>query len=216
MLKARLLKNLHTTDGPLLLEADFELARGAVTTLFGRSGAGKTTILRMLAGLTLPDAGRLECEGEVWFDAASGADAPPQSRRVGFVFQDHALFPNMTVSENLRFALRPDQDGRAVDAMLEVAGLSSLARRYPENLSGGQKQRVALARCLVPEPVLLLLDEPLSALDEEARTELQDEFLRLHRARKFTALLVSHDRAEISKLSTTVLVLSRGRVTVSA
>lgn len=216
MLSASLRKTLQTADGPLRLEADFELARGAVTTLFGRSGEGKTTILRMLAGLTRPDAGRVQCEEELWFDSASGADEPPQRRRVGFVFQDHALFPNMTVEENLRFALRPDQDARAVDAMLAVTGLAALARRFPANLSGGQKQRVALARGLVPEPGLLLLDEPLSALDEEARAELQDELLRLHRARNFTALLVSHDRGEISKLSTSVLVLARGRVTASA
>ncbi len=213
MLKASLRKTLHTADGSLNLEADFELARGAVTTLFGRSGAGKTTLLRMLAGLTRPDAGRLECAGELWFDSPSGTDAPPQVRRVGFVFQDHSLFPNMTVEENLRFALRPDQDARAVDEMLALAGLTALARRYPAQLSGGQKQRAALARGLVPEPALLLLDEPLSALDEEARAELQDEFLRLHRERKFTALLVSHDRAEISKLSMTMLNLSRGRIT---
>lgn len=212
MLKARLLKTLHTTDGPLLLDADFELARGAVTTLFGRSGTGKTAILRMLAGLTRPDGGRVVCADEVWFDATFGADLSPQRRRVGFVFQDHALFPNMTVEENLRFALRPGQEGRAVEEMLEISGLTALARRYPAKLSGGQKQRAAVARGLVGEPALLLLDEPLSSLDEEARAEIQDEFLRLHRSRRFTALLVSHDRAEISKLSTSVLVLSRGRI----
>jgi molybdate transport system ATP-binding protein len=215
MLRSTLRKTIDTAEGPLLLEADFELAPGGVTTLIGRSGSGKTTILRMLAGLTRPDAGRLTCAEEVWFDAGTGANFPPQRRRIGFVFQDDALFPTMTVEQNLRFALRPEQDPRAVESMLAITGLSSLARRYPAKLSGGQKQRVALARGLVPEPSVLLLDESLSALDGEARAELQDEFLRLHRERKFTALLVSHDRAEISKLSTSVLVLSGGRLASS-
>ncbi|MDE2490237.1 MAG: ATP-binding cassette domain-containing protein [Elusimicrobia bacterium] len=208
MIRADLTKRIETVDGPRDLRARFELAPGEVTALVGPSGSGKTTLLRMLAGLTRPDAGRLECGGRAWFDAEAGLDVPPQRRRVGFVFQDHALFPNMTVAENLRYALRPDQNPRAADEMLARAGLEALARRRPERLSGGQKQRVALARALVPEPGLMLLDEPLSALDEDARAELQEELLRLHRARRFTALAVSHDRAEIAKLSTSVLRLS--------
>lgn len=118
----------------------------------------------------------------------------------------------MTVEGNLRFALRTDQDPRIVGELLETTKLSRLASRHPATLSGGQKQRVALARALVPEPRLLLLDEPLSALDEEARVELQEELLRLHERRGFTALLVSHDRAEITKLSTAVLTLRDGRL----
>ena len=212
MIDARLQKKLHGSEGDIALDVELKLERGRITTLLGRSGAGKTTILRMLAGLTRPDAGRIAAEGAVWFDFEEGIDAPPQSRRVGLVFQDFNLFPNMTVEGNLRFALRPDQDPRIVAELLETTGLSRLAARHPAALSGGQKQRAALARALVPEPRLLLLDEPLSALDEEARVELQEELLRLHERRGFTALLVSHDRAEITKMSTAVLTLRDGRL----
>jgi len=212
MLQARLKKRLHGSEDDIHLDVALDLEAGRITTLLGRSGSGKTTILRMLAGLTRPDAGRITGGGTVWFDPQDGIDVAPQSRRVGLVFQDFNLFPNMTVAGNLRYALRPDQDPRTVEEMLEATKLSRLAHRHPAALSGGQKQRVALARALVPEPRLLLLDEPLSALDEEARIELQEELLRLHERRGFTALLVSHDRAEISKLSTAVLTLRDGRL----
>lgn len=210
MIEAVLKKKLHGAEGELALDVSLKLEAGRITTLLGRSGAGKTTILRMLAGLARPDAGRIAADGAVWFDSAKGLETPPQNRRVGLVFQDFNLFPNMTVEENLRFALRAGQDPGVVSALLETTKLSRLAERYPARLSGGQKQRVALARALVPEPKLLLLDEPLSALDEEARLELQDELLRLHERRGFTALLVSHDRAEISRMSTAVLTLRDG------
>lgn len=212
MIEARLKKRLHGSEGDFALDVSFALEAGRITTLLGRSGAGKTTLLRMLAGLADADSGRIAAGAEVWFDSDRGISLPPQRRRVGLVFQDFNLFPNMTVSENLRFALRPDQPGTIVDELLEMTKLSRLAARYPARLSGGQKQRVALARALVPEPRLLLLDEPLSALDEEARIELQEELLRLHARRGFTALLISHDRAEISKMSTAVLTLRDGAV----
>jgi molybdate transport system ATP-binding protein len=212
MIDALLQKKLHGSERDIALDVAFRLEPGRITTLLGRSGSGKTTILRMLAGLTRPDAGRIVADDAVWFDSEKGIDAPPQSRRVGLVFQDFNLFPNMTVEGNLRFALRRDQDPRIVGELLAATKLSRLAARHPAALSGGQKQRVALARALVPEPRLLLLDEPLSALDEEARAELQEELLRLHGKRGFTALLVSHDRAEISKMSTAVLTLRDGRL----
>jgi molybdate transport system ATP-binding protein len=212
MVDARLTKKLHGSEGPILLDVAFSLEPRRITTLLGRSGAGKTSILRMLAGLTRPDEGRISADKELWFDSSKGVEVSPQDRRLGLVFQDMNLFPNMTVEGNLRFALRPDQDPGIVAELLETTKLSRLAARYPSALSGGQKQRVALARALVPEPRLLLLDEPLSALDEEARAELQEELLRMHERRGFTALLVSHDRAEISKMSTAVLTLRDGRL----
>jgi len=212
MIAAKLRKKMHGSEGEIALDVAFTLEPGRITTLFGRSGAGKTTVLRMLAGLTRPDAGRIAAGDEVWFDSAKQIETTPQSRRLGLVFQDLNLFPNMTVEGNLRFALRKNQDQKIVEELLETTKLSRLAARYPAALSGGQKQRVALARALVPEPQLLLLDEPLSALDEEARAELQEELLRLHGRRGFTALLVSHDRAEISKMSTAVLTLRDGRL----
>lgn len=202
---------LHSADGPFQLEASFTLAPGEAAAVFGRSGSGKSTLLRILAGLTRAQSGDIAADGAPWLDGGRVVVAA-RARRIGFVFQDGALFPNMTVEENLHFALRPGQDGRAADAMLETAGLSGLARRSPASLSGGQRQRVALARALVNEPELLLLDEPLSALDEDSRLELQDELLRLLARRPVTTLLVSHDRAEISRLCRRLFVLERGRL----
>lgn len=204
-------KRLHTDDGDVELDVRLRLPAGEITGLFGRSGAGKTTILRMIAGLERPDAGRIAAGKAVWFDD-SGIDAPPQARRIGMVFQDGALFPNMTVEDNLRFALRSGQADGIVGELLDATGLTALARRRPGTLSGGQRQRVALARALTPEPEILLLDEPLSALDDESRAQLQDVILSQHSRRRFTALLVSHNRAELARLATRVLTLAGGRI----
>ena len=205
-------KRLHSADGEIDLDVDVALAEGEFVTLFGQSGAGKTTLLRMLAGLTVPDRGHIAVGGEVWFDSEQHIDLPPQRREIGLVFQDYALFPNMTVRQNLAFALADKKQGIRVDELIDMMQLGALQQRLPVTLSGGQKQRVALARALVRRPKLLLLDEPFSALDAETRIRLQDEILRLHRNFGLTTLIVSHDLGEVYKLSDRVLLIERGSI----
>ncbi|MEO7427363.1 MAG: ATP-binding cassette domain-containing protein [Fibrobacteria bacterium] len=212
MIRLSLRKRLHASSGEIDLETEMEIGSGELIALFGASGSGKTTLLRMLAGLTRPDAGRIEADGEVWFDHAKGIDLPPQRRRVGMVFQDYALFPNMTVRGNLEFALKDRRRGDRVDAILAATHLTELAARLPDTLSGGQKQRAALARALVSEPRLLLLDEPLSALDPQMRAHLQEEILALQRRFSLSAILVSHDTAEVHRMAARVYCLEDGRI----
>jgi molybdate transport system ATP-binding protein len=204
-------KRLHAAEGDFLLDIAFNVQEGEFLTLFGRSGAGKTTLLRCLAGLAGPDGGHIRVKGEAWFDGTRGISLPPQQRRVGFMFQDYALFPNMTVRGNLEFALRPGANRKRIDELIEMMELGELQGRKPVMLSGGQQQRVALARALAAEPKLLLLDEPLSALDQETRLRLQDEILRLQRHFGLTAIMVSHDVSEVYKLSQRVVVIENGQ-----
>jgi molybdate transport system ATP-binding protein len=207
-------KTLHTTHGPLRLQLDTALDDNGFVALSGPSGAGKTTVLRMLAGLTRPDHGRIVVNDECWFDAGKRINLPPQRRSIGFVFQDYALFPNLSVRDNVGYAAPADNTGW-VDELLALTGLDSLQHRLPQTLSGGQQQRVALARALARKPALLLLDEPLSALDAELRSRMQDDLLRLHRRIGFTALLVSHDIGEVFKLAQRVLRIEAGRIVQS-
>jgi molybdate transport system ATP-binding protein len=211
MLRVSLRKRLQAAHGEMELAVDMELATGELAALSGPSGAGKSCLLRMLAGLMRPDAGRIEADGEAWFDSAAGIDLPPRRRRPGLVFQDYALFPNMTVRGNLEYAAR----GHAarVRELLETAGLEGLAERRPDSLSGGQKQRVALARALAAEPRILLLDEPLAAMDAALRARLQDAIASLHGRYGLTTLLVTHDPGEIVRLAEVVFILEGGRIT---
>lgn len=182
-----------------------------VTVLFGPSGAGKTTVLRCLAGLERPDAGFIRFAGQTWFDHASGVFCSPQKRRVGLLFQDSALFPHLSVEQNVGYGLwrEPAAARRAqVLALLERFGVHELAARRPAGLSGGQRQRVALARALAPKPRLLLLDEPLSALDAPTREALRTELRGLLRAAGVPAIVVTHDRLEALALGDTMAVLT--------
>ncbi|ENF1746669.1 ATP-binding cassette domain-containing protein [Campylobacter upsaliensis] len=196
-------------EGPINLDLDIMLSQGEISAIFGESGAGKTTLLRILAGLITPQKGFIRIGDEIWLDLKKGINLSPQKRSLGFVFQDYALFPNMSVRENLAYAT---QNQRKIDELLELIGLKELANSRPKELSGGQAQRVALARALAKEPKILLLDEPLSALDFKMRSHLQEELLKILKHFKTTALLVSHDLAEIYRLSARVLQLSDGKI----
>src|SRR3954469_22794466 len=212
MIHCSIYKTLQTAQGAINLDIFFEIEQGKLVTLFGPSGSGKTTILRILAGLTSPQEGRIVFNNETWFDTKKHIDLPPQKRQVGFVFQEYALFPNMTVKENLQYALEKGQTNTIVQELMHVMDIEQLQNRKPDTLSGGQKQRVALARALVRKPQLLLLDEPLSALDSEMRLKLQDHILKLHKEFNLTTILVSHDFSEIFKMSDTIMMLKNGKI----
>ncbi|HEC1542193.1 TPA: ATP-binding cassette domain-containing protein [Campylobacter upsaliensis] len=209
MLEFCLKHTIKGIEGPIKLDLDIMLNQGEISAIFGESGAGKTTLLRILAGLITPQKGFIRVGDEIWLDLKRGINLSPQKRSLGFVFQDYALFPNMSVRENLAYAT---QNQRKIDELLELIGLKELANSRPKELSGGQAQRVALARALAKEPKILLLDEPLSALDFKMRSHLQEELLKILKHFKTTALLVSHDLAEIYRLSARVLQLSGGKI----
>lgn len=198
-----------TSKGKSWLEVDTEIKHQELLCLYGHSGAGKTTLLRIIAGLIRPYQGRIEFNGKLWFDSQKGVHLSPRHRRIGFMFQDYALFPNMSVEQNVRFA-QQTRDEEEIELLLSSFDLQSLRKQKPHQLSGGQKQRVALARALAIRPEILLLDEPLSALDVELRMELQQEILRAHRLLNTTTVFVSHDPREVSLLATSVLVLNNG------
>jgi molybdate transport system ATP-binding protein len=189
--------------------------RPTVTVLFGPSGCGKTTALRCLAGLERPDEGRIAFGSETWFDAERRVLLPPQRRGVGFLFQDYALFPHRTAAGNIAYGLghlARAERRRRVNETLDRFGLTGLGGRYPRQLSGGQQQRVALARALVRRPRLLLLDEPLSALDDPTRDRLRDELRRELAHSAGPVVLVTHDRREATALADYLVVMDGGTV----
>jgi len=203
---------LKTSDGSLPLDIDLKIENGEFITIEGPSGAGKTTILRMIAGLLKPEKGRIEVGGDIWLDIKTNIFLPPQKRGVGLVFQDYSLFPNMTIQQNLEFALDHKKEKNFIPEVIEIMELGALKDRYPQTLSGGQQQRAALARAIVRKPKILLLDEPLSALDAEMRLKLQDYILKVHRKLNLTTILVSHNISEIFKMSDRVIRLNQGKI----
>ncbi len=213
MIKLNIKKTLNTADGKIDLVVDKQINDGEFLTLFGKSGSGKTTLLRIIAGLETPQSGQIIVSDEIWFDSQKKINLPPQMRNVGFVFQDYALFPNMTVRGNLEFALKNQNDKSKVNEILEIMEIGNLAKMKPENLSGGQKQRVAVARTLMTNPKILLLDEPLSALDSAMRLKLQDELANVHKRFGITSVLVSHDISEVFRLSNRVFKIVLGQIT---
>lgn len=184
-----------------------------IAVLFGRSGCGKTTVLRALAGLDRPDHGTIRCDGETWFDA--GCAVAPQTRRVGFIAQHDALFPHLSVEGNIAYGLASvprAERGRRIHECMEAVGVAPLARRRPDQLSGGQRQRVSIARAIAPRPRLLLLDEPFTALDVPARQAVRSELRSLLGRLGIPTILVTHDRSDVLALADYVAVMHDGRV----
>lgn len=212
MIKFFARKILKTADGVMPLEVSFQLEQGQFLSVYGNSGAGKTTLLRILAGLTETEKSEIAVGGKVWDSSAAKIHFPVQKRSVGFVFQDFALFPNLTVRENLEYALQKNNERKITGELLEMMELQAFQNIKPQHISGGQKQRVALARAIIRKPEILLLDEPLSALDDEMRLKLQDYILKIHRHFKLTTILVSHHLPEIFKLSDKVIFLEKGKI----
>lgn len=200
--------------GPAISAEALEIADAGVTVLFGPSGSGKTTILRCLAGLEIPDSGEISFGNELWF-AHGKNQTPPRDRNLGFVPQDYALFPHLTVAANIAYGIHergPEEKKSRVSEMLQWLGLGDLGARLPAELSGGQQQRVALARAVARQPKLLLLDEPLTALDAPTRQRLRGELRRLLRQLGIPTIVVTHDRLEALSLGDHIAVMNEGRI----
>ncbi len=213
MIQFNVQKKLDAPGGEMLLDLQGEFPQGQLITIFGESGAGKTSLLRIFAGLLMPETGKIIVNQQTWFDNRKGINLSPQKRKIGFVFQDYALFPNMTVQKNIEFAAKNRQNKKEITDLFDLFNLGELLNKKPETLSGGQKQRVALARAIASKPEILMLDEPLSALDHVMRSKLQDYILTVHKKYNLTTFLVSHDVGEIFKMADKVIVLDNGKIT---
>ncbi len=204
------------SDAFQIRDLDLHVGDGQFTTLLGPSGCGKTTILRMIAGLETPDSGEIYFADRCVFSSLKHINVPPEKRNLGFVFQDFALWPHLTVYENVAFPLRARNDSENLDARvrdaLETVHLTGYEDRYPGELSGGQQQRVALARAIVGRPDCILFDEPLSALDAILRESMRHEMKRITKALEISAVFVTHDQLEAMSMSDMIVLLQKGKV----
>lgn len=215
MLNARILKKLGNGNGhALTIDVHLTISDG-ITVLFGSSGAGKTSILRAIAGIITPDQGNITAGDTIYFDSATGTHLPMQKRNVGYVFQHHALFPHLTAEQNALYGARSNSPKAAkerVQELFTMLGVEKTVDRYPHELSGGEQQRIALARALATDPAIMLLDEPLSAVDVATRTRLLEEIAAIQQRTGIPFLYVTHNHTEALRLGKTMIVIDDGKV----
>ncbi|MCU0602904.1 MAG: molybdenum ABC transporter ATP-binding protein [Desulfobacterales bacterium] len=205
-------------QGDFQVEAAFQAGDAGITALFGPSGAGKTSVINMVAGLIRPDRGRIVVQDRVLFDSERGIDLPPEKRSIGYIFQDGRLFPHLTVRSNLSYGMKLTPASRrciALDQVVDLLGIEHLFDRRPARLSGGEKQRVAIGRALLTGPRLLLMDEPLSSLDEGRKAELLPFITKLPHTFLIPILYVTHSVDEIQRLADHLVLMEGGKSTVS-
>ncbi len=214
MLDVRFQKTFRSNGGGFALDVAFSAPEG-FTVLFGPSGSGKTSTLRAIAGILVPDAGSIRLNGRTYFDSAKGTNVPLRERRVGYVFQEYLLFPHLTAEQNVAYGVRGEETPARRERpgeLLELMGVAYAAERYPRELSGGEQQRVALARALASQPALMLLDEPLSAVDASTRARLLEEMIAVQRRSGIPFLYVTHSPADAVRAADVALIMEDGRV----
>jgi molybdate transport system ATP-binding protein len=212
MIEWKIQKHFKGKDEGFMLDCEFKVEKASFVSIYGESGAGKTSLLRIISGLLGPDNGYIRVNNKILFDSEKAIFMAPQDRNIAFVFQEDSLFPNMSVRENIAYAISKKEHSSWLKELLKMVDLEKYQDRKPESLSGGQKQRVSLARALARRPEILLLDEPLSALDHNSREELQDQILKMHQHLELSTLMVSHDIGEISKMSDKVILMEKGKI----
>ncbi|MES2809763.1 MAG: ATP-binding cassette domain-containing protein [Bacteroidota bacterium] len=205
MIDVSIQKSLKVYHGKKTLQVSHRFETGTITKIYGPSGAGKTTLLKIIAGLVQPEKGNISAGGEVWLDTDNSINLSPQKRMPGFVFQDYALFPNMTVMQHLKYAT---DDVAWIDRLLKFGKLETLTDHKPEHLSGGQQQRLAILRALAIKPKIVLMDEPFSALDPHRKTEIITGLIKIFQDLKATVLIVSHNPSELAGLATEELLIT--------
>jgi len=210
LLKVQVHKRFKSKRRVIQLAYNFQIEIGKTTALYGTSGVGKSTILRMIAGLSKPDQGFIDFNDQCWFASSEKINVAANNRKLGFVFQEFNLFPNMSIEKNLKYASNKGVVPDHIIQLMELAGLNGLLNSYPDELSGGQKQRIAILRALCQEPDLLLLDEPFSALDDEAIVLLIEEIKNIQERLQTTIVVVSHRKDIIFKMSDAVIHLKEG------